>query len=108
MPRKSAEPAAAPSLPHDRIDPKHAELERRAHEAEQKLADTHRQARKLAHDLNNALTGIVGYNELIMELLPPDHPTRPFLEEARNACLRARGLTEQIGAMARSQDNLSA
>ena len=50
----------------------------------------------IAHDFNNLLTGIIGYHELAADSLPPDHPARTSLTEARNASLRARELIEQI------------
>ncbi len=50
----------------------------------------------IAHDFNNLLTGIMGYQDLSLDTLAPDHPSRSCLSEARNACLRARELVEHI------------
>jgi PAS domain S-box-containing protein len=50
----------------------------------------------IAHDFNNLLTGILGYQELALDTLPEDHPSRSCLTEARNACGRAHELVEQI------------
>jgi PAS domain S-box-containing protein len=50
----------------------------------------------IAHDFNNLLTGIMGYQDLALDTLAPEHPSRDCLSEARNACLRARELVEQI------------
>jgi PAS domain S-box-containing protein len=55
----------------------------------------------IAHDFNNLLTGIIGYHELAADSLAEDHPARAFLNEARNASLRARELVEQILAFGR-------
>jgi len=50
----------------------------------------------IAHDFNNLLTGIIGYEDLALDTLADDHPSKPFLAEARQASLRARELVEQI------------
>ncbi len=50
----------------------------------------------IAHDFNNLLTGIMGYQELALDTLDEDHPSRHCLNESRNASLRARELVEQI------------
>lgn len=103
----AAAPAASPSSPHDRIGTDRAALERRVRELESLAADTGVQARKVAHDLNNVLTGIVGYHELIIELLPEGDQARFFLGEARNSCLRARSLIEQLGTLGRREGDVS-
>jgi signal transduction histidine kinase len=94
-------PAPAPTFSHERIGPDRGELERRLREAERALAEAGTQARKIAHDLNNVLTGIVGYQELVIELLPGGDQARFFLGEARDSCLRARALVEQLGTLGR-------
>ncbi len=50
----------------------------------------------IAHDFNNLLTGIMGYQELIADVLGDRHPAHDYLTQARNASLRARDLVEQI------------
>ena len=58
----------------------------------------------IAHDFNNLLTGIIGYQELVAEILEADHPARAFLAEAGSASLRARNLVEQILTFSRQAD----
>ena len=42
------------------------------------------------------MTGILGYQDLAFDGLPPDHESRPYLEASRDASLRARELVDQI------------
>ncbi|HVW19576.1 MAG TPA: PAS domain-containing protein [Opitutaceae bacterium] len=58
----------------------------------------------IAHDFNNLLTGIMGYQDLSLDTLAPGHPSRSCLDEARNACLRARELVEQILTFSRQTE----
>ncbi len=50
----------------------------------------------IAHDFNNLLTGIMGYQELVADVLGDNEPAREYLTEARGASIRARELVEQI------------
>jgi signal transduction histidine kinase/CheY-like chemotaxis protein len=50
----------------------------------------------IAHDFNNLLTGIMGYQELVLDALGDNSVARDYLAEARGASLRARDLVEQI------------
>jgi len=50
----------------------------------------------IAHDFNNLLTGIIGYQDLALDSLAEDHPSRHCLSEARQASVRACELVEQI------------
>ena len=50
----------------------------------------------IAHDFNNLLTGIMGYQELVADVLEDNTLAREYLAEARGASLRARDLVEQI------------
>ncbi len=50
----------------------------------------------IAHDFNNLLTGIMGYQELVADVLGENQTAREFLAEARGASMRARDLVEQI------------
>jgi PAS domain S-box-containing protein len=75
-----------------------------------KTADAVLQAQKLesigvlasgiAHDFNNLLTGILGNVSLAMIELSPGDATRPLLEAAEQASLRAAGLVGQLLAYA--------
>lgn len=96
---KTETPAGGSNESHDRIVTERAGLERQLRESKNDIAELGVQARRIAHDLNNVLTGIVGYHELIIELLPPDDQARHFLGEARNSCLRARTLVERLGSL---------
>ena len=60
----------------------------------------------IAHDFNNLLTGIMGYQELVLDVLGDNTTAREYLAEARGASLRARDLVEQILTFGRqSQDD---
>ena len=50
----------------------------------------------IAHDFNNLLTGIMGYQELVEDVLGDNATARDYLTQARGASLRARDLVEQI------------
>jgi PAS domain S-box-containing protein len=50
----------------------------------------------IAHDFNNLLTGILGYQDLALETLPPDSPALGQLAAARDASMHARELVDQI------------
>jgi PAS domain S-box-containing protein len=57
----------------------------------------------VAHDFNNILAVIVGYSDLAMQELGPDHPLRKHLGEIRHATERAAGLTRQLLIFSRKQ-----
>jgi PAS domain S-box-containing protein len=69
----------------------------------QKLEAIGRLAGGVAHDLNNALTSIVGYTELAFGSIEPDHPARPDVQEIRRAAERAESVTRQLLAFSRKQ-----
>lgn len=50
----------------------------------------------IAHDFNNLLTGIMGYQELVEDVLGDNETARDYMSQARGASLRARELVEQI------------
>ncbi len=89
-------------------------LQQEAEESQRQLETQLFQVRKMetlgtlaggiAHDFNNLLTGIMGYEDLALDTLDKDHPSRNCLTEAHNACLRARELVEQILAFSRQPD----
>jgi len=58
----------------------------------------------IAHDFNNLLTGIMGYHDLASDVLPDDHQVKGYLQEARQASMRARELVEQILTFSRQQE----
>ena len=78
------------------------DLEERLRQA-QKVEAIGRLAGGVAHDLNNALTAIVGYTELSLEALDKTHPARPDVLEIRRAAERAESVTRQLLAFSRKQ-----
>jgi len=57
----------------------------------------------LAHDFNNVLTSIVGYNYFMLEGLEPGNPLRAFSLEIRRSAQVAAALTRQLLAISRKQ-----
>ena len=79
----------------------------------QKLEEQLQQSRKLqaigqltggvAHDLNNMLSPILGYGEMLFEDLPADTPHKEHARRIVQAAERARDLVHQLLAFARKQ-----
>ena len=81
--------------------------ERRRLEAQfieaQKMEVVGQLASGVANDFNNVLAVIMGYSELIVQDLGPDHPLQKYAEEVRHAAMRASGLTQQLLIFSRKQ-----
>jgi PAS domain S-box-containing protein len=77
-------------------------LEEQFHQA-QKLESVGRLAGGIAHDLNNLLTPILGYSEMLLEDTGPSDPRIEPLEDILNAGKRARDLVRQLLAFSRRQ-----
>ena len=69
----------------------------------QKLESVGRLAGGIAHDFNNILGAILGYTELLLDGLAPDHPHHSDLVEIRRSAQRAADLTRQLLVFARKQ-----
>jgi two-component system, cell cycle sensor histidine kinase and response regulator CckA len=69
----------------------------------QKMEAVGRLAGGVAHDFNNLLTGIMGYAELCLDEIGPDHPVRQWLEEIKVEVARSAEITRQLLAFARKQ-----
>jgi two-component system, cell cycle sensor histidine kinase and response regulator CckA len=78
------------------------ELEERLRQA-QKLEAIGRLAGGVAHDFNNMLTAIGGYNTFALERTEPGTPLHGDLHEIRKATERATLLTRQLLAFSRKQ-----
>jgi PAS domain S-box-containing protein len=57
----------------------------------------------IAHDFNNILTAILGYTELALAHVPPEHAQRRFLQAVLTAGQRAKELVQQILTFSRQQ-----
>jgi PAS domain S-box-containing protein len=69
----------------------------------QKLESIGRLAGGVSHDLNNLLTPILGYSEMLIDDLGPDDKRREAVDEIMKAGVRARGLVRQLLAFSRKQ-----
>jgi two-component system, cell cycle sensor histidine kinase and response regulator CckA len=69
----------------------------------QKMESVGRLAGGVAHDFNNMLGAVIGYTELAMYQVNPDHPLFAYLTEIRKAAERSANLTRQLLAFARKQ-----
>ncbi|NLX17667.1 MAG: hypothetical protein GXY53_00080, partial [Desulfobulbus sp.] len=67
----------------------------------QKMETLGRLAGGVAHDLNNVLSGIVNYPELLLLKLPPDDEMRGPLQSIRRAGLKAAAIVQDLLALAR-------
>ncbi|MEP6923908.1 MAG: ATP-binding protein [Pyrinomonadaceae bacterium] len=57
----------------------------------------------VAHDFNNMLTGMIGFTEMAILKVQPDHPAARNLHRVKELCGRAADLTKQLLAFARRQ-----
>ena len=69
----------------------------------QKMEAVGRLAGGVAHDFNNMLTIIAGYNRMILDGLSPLDPLRGYAEEILQAADRGGALTNQLLAFSRRQ-----
>jgi ligand-binding sensor domain-containing protein/signal transduction histidine kinase/CheY-like chemotaxis protein len=69
----------------------------------QKLESIGRLAGGVAHDINNVLTVVLSYSDLVEAGLGPGHPLQAQLRQIRKAAERASNLTHRLLAFARKQ-----
>ncbi len=69
----------------------------------QKLDAVGRLAGGVAHDVNNMMTVVTGYADLLLSQLTPDDPNRPLVEELRHAGDRTAGMSRQLLSFSRQR-----
>ncbi|MCK4596644.1 PAS domain S-box protein, partial [bacterium] len=69
----------------------------------QKMEAVGRLAGGVAHDLNNLLTGVTGYSDLLSVRIGEDGPQRRYVTEIQKATSRAVSLIRQLLAFSRKQ-----
>jgi two-component system cell cycle sensor histidine kinase/response regulator CckA len=69
----------------------------------QKMEAVGRLAGGVAHDFNNILGVIMGYSDISLDLIEPEHPVNKYLSEINKASQRAALLTRQLLAFSRQQ-----
>lgn len=73
-----------------------------------KLAAVGEMAAGLAHELNNPLTSVTGFAELVMEDLPEDSASRPDLDLVIREARRARDVVRRLLDFARQSESAHA
>ncbi len=69
-----------------------------------RLESLGRLAGGVAHDLNNYLTPIMGFSEIVMDQLEPGSQAHEDLQRVQTGTMRAAALTQQLLAFGRRQD----
>jgi PAS domain S-box-containing protein len=92
---------------HDVTERRRAEQALRESEEQlrqsQKMEAVGRLAGGIAHDLNNLLTGVTGYGDLLAARISGDSPLKKYVTEVQNAAQRAAALIGQLLAFSRKQ-----
>ena len=71
-----------------------------------KLAAVGEMAAGVAHELNNPLTTVAGFSELVLEDLPPESPQRGDLEMVLREAKRARSVVRRLLDFARQSESV--
>ena len=69
-----------------------------------RLAAVGELAEGVAHEVNNPLTAVLGFSEILLEDIDPEDPRRPDVEQIRDAALRARSIVRALRDFARPQE----
>jgi len=71
-----------------------------------KLAAVGEMAAGVAHELNNPLTTVVGFSELVLDSLPPETPQRTDLEVVLREARRARDVVRRLLDFSRQSETV--
>ena len=96
-------PAVFRALRESKARMEHQRLEEQFLEA-QKMEVIGLLASGVAHDFNNILAVIIGYSDLVKEVLKTDHAICKYIQEIRDAAEHASGLTRQLLVFSRKQE----
>ena len=88
----------------ERMEAQHAAESRLIQAA--KLAAVGEMAAGVAHELNNPLTTVAGFSELVLEDLPPKSPQREDLEMVLREAKRARSVVRRLLDFARQSESV--
>jgi PAS domain S-box-containing protein len=89
----------------DRMRAEQIELERKLHQAE-KMEALGLMAGGVAHDLNNILSGLVGYPELLLIQLPKDSKMRESILAIKDSGMRAAAVVADLLTIARGSTSV--
>jgi two-component system, cell cycle sensor histidine kinase and response regulator CckA len=97
---KDGQPALLRGIYRDVTERKRVEDQLRRAERMQAAG---RLAGGMAHEVNNMMTGVIGFSEFLLRSLSPDDPRRSEVEEIIKAGSRAADVTRQLLAFTRQQ-----
>jgi two-component system cell cycle sensor histidine kinase/response regulator CckA len=97
---KDGQPAVVRGIYRDVTERKRVEEQLRRAERMQAAGKL---AGGVAHEVNNMMTGVIGFSEFVLRSLEPDDPRRADVEEVIKAGTRAADVTRQLLAFTRQQ-----